>query len=249
MRSIFFVLASALLASLAFAGTTANAGGMVGKVCRLVQVEKCTLPPAPKPKPRRHYRPRVVAHRPSACVAYRVSGEPSTEVAAFIAAGNPRVAKPLALTVSFYEHSEFDLYRLEHDPCTYAVDAGTHERLGLEHDCKPCQKPGEQQEVWPDGVALGTKTTLVFYVVSIDGKRVGFPSGSGTVYLPRWFDASSVWCFDAAGKYLGLNAARSWQMEYDAYYDEISLAEDRAALAAKSSTFSRVLRPAHPIGQ
>ena len=269
MRVISYVIASLALASLAFVGTPADARGanpfpglaqqkVTPEFCRQL-IDQCRLPPAKpaakKPRPKvRHHR---LVHRIGRCVAYRVDGSPADSLAAFLAAGNPAVTEPLSLTLEFYRHSENDLYRLTRDPCFYAEDTGPHERLGLLRDCNLCkEKPGELSAAWPEGVPAGTRTKLVFHVVSVDGTRIGFPSGHGIVYLPRWFDTASLWCFKASGSYSGVatfgnpdGSTFTSSGEFDAYYDEIPLDEDRAALAKRLDFFPRVLRPAHAIGR
>lgn len=174
---------------------------------------------------------------PQSCFAYRLDGR-----------GYP-VKRPLQVVVDFYRHDRADLHRLMADPCFYAQDGKTGARLRLDRECATCM-PGDRQAVWPRDVPVGAKTEYVFSVYSADGKTLGFPSGYGTVYVPKWFAASSLWCFTASDTYFG--SAPAWwgsgTWRYESYYRSVTLREVTFDLA-RSTVFHAIIKPEGVLGR
>ncbi|MHB0865906.1 MAG: hypothetical protein ACYC1Y_03345 [Minisyncoccota bacterium] len=175
---------------------------------------------------------------PHDCFAYKLDGR-----------GYP-VKRPLQVVVNFYNHNTADLHRLMADQCFYAQDGGTGALLRLDRECATCA-PGDQQAIWPGDVQVGTKTEYIFSVYSADGKTLGFPSGYGTVYVPYWFVASSLWCFTASDTYWG-NAPSWWgtgTWYYTDYYSLVERHEVQDDLNARLKKFHRIIKPDGVLGK
>jgi hypothetical protein len=205
----------------------------------------------------------IVPARPSQCFSYSVDGRgyPLPLEQPLVPGGPlqlPSLRMPLELEVSFYNYDDgSSLHKLMDDPCLYAEDGATHERLRLDLECDPCKDSAVHQAIWPDDVsdeakAKGTKYHFVVY--NANGTRAGFPSGYGTVHVPYWFLASSIWCFATVavnGDYFG--PAPPWYSsgpwDYSGYYDLVTVPELRPDLEAHLKKFHRGIKPVGVFGR
>jgi hypothetical protein len=212
-------------------------------VCRVWGRASIAPPPAPPPKRswlRKFFAapPPVIRQRAANCFAYHVVGNGELpQYAALQPDGEPypRVRNPLQVEMLFYPESGYTRRMLEADPCFYAVDNLTHERLRLSHDCSFCA-PGDRQRIWPADIEEGAETDFLFSIYSADGTAAGCPSGDCTVYVPRRA-MSSLWCF-ATKRY---HDRRRWH--YDGYSFRITRAELARDLGEGRSVYRELVRP------
>jgi hypothetical protein len=91
-----------------------------------------------------------------------------------------------------HDTSEKVQLQFEKDPCFYAED-GEGNRMSWIRRCAPC-KLDQPQRVWPGDVTRGTLTSYIYTFYSAQNV-LGFPGRRGKLHVPRWFVASSLWCF------------------------------------------------------
>ncbi len=186
------------------------------------------------------------------CFSYQVNGL-DDKGQPLVPVPDHAVKIPLELALSFFSPPgvEIDWRSLETDTCFYAVDGATGRRLRLVHECDICIDEG-QQTVWPSDVPVGTTTELTFSVYDAERKKLGFESGYGTVFVPRWLIASSLWCFGAPvyeGSSPTWYSGRSRKWRYSGYYDLVTLGELQPVLKSGADEFPRTIRPLGVLGQ